>query len=872
MRNSNYYISKALLAILFTGLLISFASSTVTAAGNCDDDAIRCNDDDACTTDTCDEGTGVCGHTAIVCNDNNNCTVDACNTATGCVFTTKNCDDGNICTTDSCVPIIPNGCVHNPNTLSCDDNNACTTGDKCKNAVCAGTQKNCDDNNTCTIDSCDTVSGNCVRVQTCPMCDGQSNGSACTDDNACTVGDACLNGACVGTAMTCNDNNVCTTDTCDTLNGCVFTINNTLPCSDKNSCTDGDYCLNGACRSGVVRNCDDGNICTDDKMLPIIAACCVHVSNTKSCNDNNACTSSDKCANFVCAGTSKTCEDYDSCTTNSCDPASGSCVYTPVPDCICTGKPDGSPCTDGNACTIDSCVNQVCVSTPRTCNDNNVCTTDTCNTATGCMFTNNTLSCSDNNTCTVGDVCLNGVCQPGPLKNCDDGNVCTTDSRVPVLPGCCVYGVNTLLCNDSNVCTTGDVCANKVCTGTPIADGTACNDGSACTENDACSGGVCGGAPIVCPVGECDPVSGCPVSTPPTGSIVINNGAVFTNTTAVTLTLSATDSDGSVTEMQFSNDGSTWSTPEPYATSKNWTLTTGDGTKTVFANFKDNADNWMILPCSSTITLDTTSPVVTITSPAVGNTSNTTPTLTYTVSDGTIVVKVDGVAATKVSGDNLDVLTFGSHTVRVESTDAANNTGYAEVTFTVIDPSLIGLWHMDGDWTDTSGNGINGTPYSGATFSTTARVGSQAGSFDGLNDYVSAGSGIVSNVSNTFTIVFWANPAASRNVTSESNSGTPGISGQRYAVAPQNGGNTDSGAGVSIGNNGISVFEHGSSYLPSLLVHNTTLSGWNHVAVVYQNKQPKLYVNGQFVKAGLKSQRANVHPSTLFGNISTYGP
>jgi hypothetical protein len=55
-------------------------------------------------------------------------------------------------------------------------------------------------------------------------------------------------------------------------------------------------------------------------------------------------------------------------------------------------------------------------------------------------------------------------------------------------------------------------------------------------------------------------------------------------------------------------------------------------------------------------------------------------------------------------------------------------------SFAATDPDLVGLWHMDGDWTDASGNGNNGTANSGAAFSTDARVGSGAGKFDGTDD------------------------------------------------------------------------------------------------------------------------------------------
>lgn len=109
-------------------------------------------------------------------------------------------------------------------------------------------------------------------------------------------------------------------------------------------------------------------------------------------------------------------------------------------------------------------------------------------------------------------------------------------------------------------------------------------------------------------------------ATAPTGTIKINNNAPYTNSTIVTLNLSAADTGsgmGTGAQMQFSNDKTTWSTSEAYATTKSWTLTSGDGTKTVYVKFKDVAGNWST-PVSDTIILDTTKPAITITTPQDG--------------------------------------------------------------------------------------------------------------------------------------------------------------------------------------------------------------------------------------------------------------
>jgi hypothetical protein len=94
----------------------------------------------------------------------------------------------------------------------------------------------------------------------------------------------------------------------------------------------------------------------------------------------------------------------------------------------------------------------------------------------------------------------------------------------------------------------------------------------------------------------------------PTGSVVIDGGATYTTSTSVNLTLSATDAISGVAQMSFSNNGSSWSAWESYATNKSWTMSSGDGSKTVYAQYKDNAGNISSTPATDTITFDTVAP------------------------------------------------------------------------------------------------------------------------------------------------------------------------------------------------------------------------------------------------------------------------
>jgi hypothetical protein len=99
-------------------------------------------------------------------------------------------------------------------------------------------------------------------------------------------------------------------------------------------------------------------------------------------------------------------------------------------------------------------------------------------------------------------------------------------------------------------------------------------------------------------------------STPPTGSVAINGGAAYAHSTAATLNLSAADAETGLDAMRISTDGTFDSEPwVPYAATANVTLPSGDGVKTVWVQFRNNA-GLISATASDDITLDTVAPVL----------------------------------------------------------------------------------------------------------------------------------------------------------------------------------------------------------------------------------------------------------------------
>ena len=185
-------------------------------------------------------------------------------------------------------------------------------------------------------------------------------------------------------------------------------------------------------------------------------------------------------------------------------------------------------------------------------------------------------------------------------------------------------------------------------------------------------------------------------TTDPTGSITINSGAAYTNTTPVTLSLTYYDALSGVDECRYSNDGGTYTSWMPCTATKAWNLSAGDGTKTVYYQVKDNAGNTATF--TDTIILDTTEPIVYISSPPNGTyTNDTTPEINFTITDNIdtniyYVVLVDGVQDQAGYAANGSLITINisnqlletTHNITIKATDDAGNSGTDEIILTVL--------------------------------------------------------------------------------------------------------------------------------------------------------------------------------------------
>jgi MYXO-CTERM domain-containing protein len=464
----------------------------------------RCNDDIACTQDTCDEDAQTCGAVPL----NSNCDDDVyCNgseicqpgnenaDANGCLaMPAPICDDGFACTSDTC-DLDLDACVFTPQNSACDDDAFCNGSESCDpeseladEEGCVAGSEPCDDSVLCTLDSCDENADLCghapsnVLCNNVDFCDGMES---CDPDS----GEADVNG-CIPGSDPCIDNIACTSDSCnEQTDTCVYTPQNQV-CDDSLYCNGQEACdpqAQGADDNGCVAGetpCDDGVACTVDGCNEETDQCTASPDDSL-CSDAQFCNGAELCEpnngsadGNGCVSGSDPCDDSIACTADSCDEAGDQCIH----------ETDDSACQDNTFCNgAEVCVAGVGCQPGEApdCSDSVDCTVDSCSEQTDdCVHVADDALCSNNVFCDGAEICsASQGCLDGTPPSCADTIPCTVDSCDSELDDCvhapddaaCADG---LFCNGTESCDVEDGCQN----GTPRT----CDDGVDCTV-DSCN-------------------------------------------------------------------------------------------------------------------------------------------------------------------------------------------------------------------------------------------------------------------------------------------------------------------------------------------------------------------------------------------------
>jgi hypothetical protein len=510
---------------------------------------LNCDDDNACTTDQCDEsvgclnlptGTGTpCAHpcfTSPIC-ANGQC-IDA--------STAAPCEDGQACTIDACD--LPMGCTHTllPEGATCEDGDACTIGETCNFAsgCTGGIDIICSNGDVCVSGTCQSekcalpakplpgeFGAVCTTGNDCDAgyCLNTPNGEICTQDctnNCCPGGWACLN----------------ISPTMDPWYGCTPKLIHTCdPCSDDSQCqspgdpaglclsygnagnfcggtcmTDPDcpggyFCKKGAKgTAGIGNQCVKKNSVCDCSAVAMTLGLTTNCTNTTkfgTCAGTRTCTSSGLTACNAPAASAEVCNGID----DNCDGAtdevgSSGCTNwfadkdgdgygTGTGSCVCS-KPAGAFASQNGDCndtlaSVHPGATPFCSGFDGNCDgvlDVVPCDDGDPCTLDGCAFVLGTCTHKTLPSCLLG-------CKSNNDPSCNDGDPCTDDTCVN---GGCVHAVGigcacTASCDDGDVCTTDgcDKTTGKCAHGiiSDCCDGSAlydCDDGYPCTQ-DSCN-------------------------------------------------------------------------------------------------------------------------------------------------------------------------------------------------------------------------------------------------------------------------------------------------------------------------------------------------------------------------------------------------
>ncbi len=118
---------------------------------------------------------------------------------------------------------------------------------------------------------------------------------------------------------------------------------------------------------------------------------------------------------------------------------------------------------------------------------------------------------------------------------------------------------------------------------------------------------------------------------------------------------------------------------------------------------------------------------------------------------------------------------------------------------------------------------------------------------------------VLPDATNNFTFAVWVKPEAGTTLPQETVFGKSiGFSARNdalfYTIGHYLYGSPNhAGTGLSVGTNGVWVTEASADYLGAPVVFPAWLTNWTHVAVVYRDSRPSLYLNGRLVREGLRT-------------------
>lgn len=156
------------------------------------------------------------------------------------------------------------------------------------------------------------------------QCRGSLCGATCSADADCVAGYQCSGNTCTARRAI--------GEPCSEAAGC-----------QSGHCVDG-VCCESACGGGREDDCEACSVAAGGSA----DGACLPLSDGASCDDGDACTVEDRCLGGLCkGGTPLRCDPPGDCLWASCDPASGNCDATALPD--------GTSCPQG-LCEAGACV------------------------------------------------------------------------------------------------------------------------------------------------------------------------------------------------------------------------------------------------------------------------------------------------------------------------------------------------------------------------------------------------------------------------------------------------------------------------------------------------------------------------------------